>query len=436
MNLLLWTEHLFSYCNTFSVQLFFAELVFCSILKRRKCFAGRILFFAALFCIVLCLVDFYRISWLSLGWFNVSFLLVWLASVLLIWFCFDVSLQQALFFGTSGYITQHFAHCVALGIIGGLLIEALWICALIRTVIFIVTCIVFYVIFARRIRKGEYVAAENKYLIIVSLVAVLMVYALNLWSTNLNGHYNMVIRIYGAMCCIFLLCIQFGIFERSRLLLEKKEIEFVLEQKGKQMQISKDTMETVNMFCHDLKRLLSRLSDFSRSDDAELVELKTAIANYENTVKTGCDTLDVILTEKNLLCEKYGIHFSYIVDGEKLSFLDPLDIYSIFENALNNAMESVVKAENIDARVISLSVYVKNSFLCINLENFCTELPQFENDLPVTTKGDALFHGFGTRSICYITEKYSGNVFMSAKNDMFYLKIIIPLPRSEGMRER
>lgn len=427
-------EKIFEYCCDFSVQLFLAELVFCSVLKRRSHFFGRIALFAVLFCIVPYALDFYNLPWLSFGWFSFSFLLVWLLSLFFIWFCFDISWKNALFFGSSGYIAQHFGHCVAMGIVGIFSLENDLLCRGIRMASLAITYVAFYFFFARRIRKGEYVALENRSLIAVSFLTVLMVYALNLWATNLNGHFNVVIRIYAAMCCIFLLCIQFGIFERSRLQLEKKEIESILQQQAKQLQISKDTMETINLFCHDVGRSLSRLSD-SEADETEFSGLRKAIVNYQNEVKTGCDTLDVILTEKNLLCERYGIHFSYTVDGEKLSFLAPIDIYSIFENALNNAMESVVKTENVDARIISLSVCAKNEFLCIGVENFCAEAPLFENGLPVTTKGDTSLHGFGTRSIQYITEKYGGNLFMSAGNDMFYLKIIIPLPKQTISRQ-
>ena len=49
--------------------------------------------------------------------------------------------------------------------------------------------------------------------------------------------------------------------------------------------------------------------------------------------------LDIILSEKNLLCEKYQIKFSYMIDGEKLTGIKSGDIAAIFGNALDNAIE-------------------------------------------------------------------------------------------------
>ena len=53
----------------------------------------------------------------------------------------------------------------------------------------------------------------------------------------------------------------------------------------------------------------------------------------------------------------------------------------------------------------------------------CEEI-EFEDGLPLTTKGDRDYYGFGVRSIRYITQKYNGNLLMHAENNKFFTDII------------
>lgn len=57
-------------------------------------------------------------------------------------------------------------------------------------------------------------------------------------------------------------------------------------------------------------------------------------------VHTGNDALDAILSEKGLACEQGGIAFRCMADGAAVGFMAPTDIYSLFGNALDNAIEA------------------------------------------------------------------------------------------------
>ena len=50
-----------------------------------------------------------------------------------------------------------------------------------------------------------------------------------------------------------------------------------------------------------------------------------------------------------------------------------------------------------------------------------------KDGLPITTKKDPLYHGFGTKSILLIVKKYEGNVSFVTKNGMFNLNILLPI---------
>lgn len=64
----------------------------------------------------------------------------------------------------------------------------------------------------------------------------------------------------------------------------------------------------------------------------------------------------------------------------------------------------------------------------IRVRNYCEEKPEFRNGLPVSTKKDKNYHGFGLKSIQYTAEKYGGGVVCQNPDNYFVLQILLPIP--------
>lgn len=152
--------------------------------------------------------------------------------------------------------------------------------------------------------------------------------------------------------------------------------------------------------------------------------MKDALAIYGNIYQTGNDALDLVLMEKSLLCNEYNIKLSYMVDGSVLDFLSATDVYALFGNLLDNAIESVMKEVDEEKRIISISVSRRNQGSHIHMQNYCAEHIAFEDGLPLATKPDKAYHGFGVRSIKYIAQKYKGILLMRAENNRFLVDIL------------
>ena len=75
-----------------------------------------------------------------------------------------------------------------------------------------------------------------------------------------------------------------------------------------------------------------------------------------------------------------------------------------------------------------MTVAVQKSFLLLRFENYYEGTLEFEGGLPVTTKKDKAYHGFGIKSIRYTAEKYGGSVTVAAKDNWFEMKVPLPLP--------
>ena len=195
-------------------------------------------------------------------------------------------------------------------------------------------------------------------------------------------------------------------------------------------QISKTSVDLINQKYHDLKHQIEFLKmDISGDDKINyLNEMEREIQQYEAQNKTGNAILDTILTTKSLQCQEKNIQITCVADGKALDFLSPMDICSLFGNALDNAITSTEKVEDAEKRLIHVMVSREKSFLRIKVENSFQGELKMKNQLPITTKGDQRYHGFGVKSMKEIAEKYQGSLTIAAKNNWFELRILIPLP--------
>lgn len=213
----------------------------------------------------------------------------------------------------------------------------------------------------------------------------------------------------------------FGISSRSRLSKEKAEIEQLLKKEENLHRLSKENIDMINMKCHDLKHRIAAIG--GEKDD--LSDVREVLDIYDSFIKTGNEDLDIVIAEKTLYCKKYGILLSCIIDGRQLSFMSSGDVYSLFGNAFDNAVECL-KTQPEEKRIISLSVQIKGKFLGVRMENYCGKKLEFSGGLPVTDKPDKDYHGFGMKSMRYITEKYDGSLLAEQRGDMFVLSIMFP----------
>lgn len=208
-----------------------------------------------------------------------------------------------------------------------------------------------------------------------------------------------------------------------------ESMEMILHNQYTQYQQSQETLDLINYKYHDLKHhiIALRAEENKEKRNAYLDKMEDEIRNYEAQNKTGNQVLDTLLTAKSLYCMREKIALTYVVDGARLDFMDVMDICSIFGNALDNAIECEKKIPETEKRMIHVSMFVQQTFLIIRFENYCEGELDFEQNLPVTTKKQAEFHGYGLKSLRHTVHKYGGEVDIDVEDQWFRLKILIPL---------
>ncbi len=190
--------------------------------------------------------------------------------------------------------------------------------------------------------------------------------------------------------------------------------------------------EKVRSVYHDMKNHLLVLQrhilqrQINSPETTEMVEkLQSRVAMYEDYVHTGNDILDIILKEKSELAREKSIAFSVTAGLNGVDFIEPLDISTIFSNALDNAIEASEKLPE-EQRAILVKAGKMQNFFSVLIENNC--LQNSENTNIRTTKSDDFLHGFGISNMRKAAEKYGGQLTTKYEKGTFTLKILIPIP--------
>lgn len=231
--------------------------------------------------------------------------------------------------------------------------------------------------------------------------------------------------------CFVILYLQNEMFKKSQMSQEMAIMNLLRKKEQEQYELKKESIALINQKTHDLKHQIRALRKASKEEiDRYLDEMEESVKIYEAIVKTGNEVLDTILTEKSLYCQDREIQVSCVADGSQMDFINTMDLYSILGNAMDNAIEAVEKFQEKEKRQIDVMVYRRQNFLVINIINPIAEKLIYEGELPITTKGDKGYHGYGLRSIKHTVKKYDGYLNISEEDGCFSLKILIPIAKT------
>ena len=439
--------------TAFLIELLISESILCYHFKKQKLFLLR--FLLSLLVIFLIAIFLPTIN----DPFYDIFRYVFLFSLTIIGMknCFDENTIKILFVSTAAYTLQHIAYelfnlfviCTGIFNISTVIGSGVYDFFLIFTsngnsyvsgnpftiiiyiFIYYITYLVGYLCTHKRVEQKIQLGVNNTKMLLLSALilffdvvvsAFIGYYSLD----DFNQVYLSLLAIFNIFCCILCLILLFLEEKRGQIANDLTIIKHLLKEKEEQYTVSKSNIDLINQKCHDLKHQIRVIGQNKYLEDSVIKEIENTINIYDSTVKTGNKALDIILTEKSLYCSKNKIKLCCIIDGEQLSFMSETDLYSLFGNIIDNAIEAVSKLQE-DKKIISLSIKKNHTFLIINIHNYYVGSIQLVDKLPVTTKKDSDYHGYGMKSIKMIVEKYGGDMSLKTDKNVFNLNIIFPL---------
>ena len=108
----------------------------------------------------------------------------------------------------------------------------------------------------------------------------------------------------------------------------------------------KENIDLINIKCHDMKHKIRLLTNGKNFSNEERESIDKSITIYDSSLKTGNEALDVILTEKAFICNEKNVKFTCVIDGTLISFINETDIFSLFGNIMDNALNATLVTMN------------------------------------------------------------------------------------------
>lgn len=357
-----------------------------------------------------------------------GFVVMFLILLFGIWYCFDVEGREAVLCAAMGYATEHIAYCLRIlvnGVTHSHIADSIRPCYLL---IHFGVYLIFYFVFTRRMAKEHHYETDAVSSMQMMLVTLFVVLLMSLVASAFG--FTFWHGVYGLICCLFIMINERNHIQQWNLQKEMTEKERLWMMNKAQYELSRENIELINRKCHDLKHQIGSLRTITDvTERQQLVDsIEDSVMIYDSILHTGNAIVDTVLTEKSLICNEYGIRMHGMIDGKLLFFMDAVDIYTLFGNALDNAIEANRKVAE-DKRCISILIHEKVNLIFIQIENPYSGQLHFRHGLPLTDKPDHNYHGFGVGSIKAMAEKYGGFMTIETQQNIFVLRITIPRSR-------
>ncbi|SDZ76633.1 GHKL domain-containing protein [Lachnospiraceae bacterium NK3A20] len=408
------------------VQLIFAAIAIVLPFPKREHWIVRGLLASAL----MILISYYASS-LDLKMGNAAAqMLYWLIFALAVlpfmYFLLDGSLRRAALLTGCACAVQHIAFD------GYRISLALGLPAFVYVILFAITYLLAWRFFAIPLRKS--IAVRNPALSFLPTISVgVLIFILSVLEMSETApfeatpQYRILYRLVDAMCCIYILWVQIYQMERRRLESELIGVNQAWEMKKEQYEIKQGMIDSINRKCHDLRHQIRALQYEGQSEEFRryIDGLEKDIMIYDTSIDTGNRALDIILMDRGIYCKNHNIRWSCMIDGRRLSMMKPEDIYAVFGNVIDNAVEAAEHVTNPEKREVSLRMISHGQNTIIQVQNFYEGKLVFHDGLPRTTKGDEEHHGFGMKSARHTIEQYGGVLTAAVKDDRFTLQIML-----------
>lgn len=345
-------------------------------------------------------------------------------SYLNIRFCYQESKKEAYFAFVSGYTVQHIGYIIfsMIDIIflsnsslnSSLYFQYVFLRRLSFTPIFILLSIYPYLL----VKRGKGVELANKSLLLVLTFSLFANVSLSLGITKEFDilTYEMM-KLMNLLCCLLILFVLFYLRKKMSMQKEIIQLNLIQEEQAKLYKMNLNNRNVMNIKAHDLKHQLLRINSL---DENTKNEIEKTISLYDSEFLFNREALNIVLQEKNIICKRHKIELNALIEEECLKFLNDTDLYSLFGNILDNAIEACLKIENKKERLIILRIKNAHGVTIIKEINTFFGNLKFDNKgNVVTSKSNNEFHGYGLKSIKMIVEKYNGKIDISTSNSNF-----------------
>ncbi|MBQ7714733.1 MAG: GHKL domain-containing protein [Clostridia bacterium] len=297
-----------------------------------------------------------------------------------------------------------------------------------------VITIAILVIVARKIKKNKLELSKTELhaiaaVLFTSIVAFLFIYYVIRESADIKT--NLLLSLV-VLCLVAINIAAYALMIRiskgNRL---KVENAIIKQQYEGQTQLVKEITaqyDNISKIRHDFKNTLGIVDSLIQSGKIQEASeyISDCSGSYQNNVlkiNTHNDYLNAIVNYKCAKAREEDIEVSVCTISDVV-FPDNIDLCNLLGNMFDNAIQAAKDCSS--SRKIMLDINSEHSALNISMLNTVEKPVMIENPKLITTKKDKELHGFGTKIIRELAEKYNGSVdFYDTSDGQFCCSVIL-----------
>lgn len=200
------------------------------------------------------------------------------------------------------------------------------------------------------------------------------------------------------------------------------------------MRVTRSMNENLREMRHELKNHDAYMSALLEAGDYGRLKVffeDCRAINYDilHYVSTGNQLVDAVVNAKSSFAHTRGITLeTMLAVPEELPFSE-MDAFSLLANLLDNAIEGT-EASRTPKGTVELSIRPQGDYFIFSTRNPCDPHKVRSNKLGglITSKPNGEVHGYGTKVIRDIAEKYNGTARFSVSKGEFCADVMLAAP--------
>lgn len=262
-------------------------------------------------------------------------------------------------------------------------------------------------------------------LIIVYTLSYLLYVYTNLLSTN--G--IVMLEIVFTLFFLIILYYMQKYFVSIDDIIEKENRNNVLrlsaEALKKQLDVLNESNEHTRILRHDIRHYATMVKRYAELGDMEKVmqiSEEIELKNNAVMVKNYCSNswINILLNNYISQLEDIGVHPKLEISVPMEFPFNVMDLCVILGNILDNAVRSITLCK--EKRDCSILLRHDSGKLYLEVQNSCEVPVSFQAGIPLSLRDG---HGYGCKSIVYITEKYHGICSFELREARFVTQVIL-----------
>lgn len=205
---------------------------------------------------------------------------------------------------------------------------------------------------------------------------------------------------------------------------ENRALNMQIKMAHERLANGAETENRLQMLRHDMKHQMLLLNDYIRNGKSAEAEkyINTLLTDIDkNTLKTYCDnnSVNVVLSYYNKIADEKKIQFATSIQLPFKLKINETDLAVILSNGLENAINALANCED---KKIVIKSFIEQDKIYLEIKNPFNNSVMFDGKIPCSKKEN---HGFGTKSMAAIVEKYEGVYSFSVENGYFSFRCSI-----------